>query len=119
MANNNRFYKDQTAKNADPKNAYLKIDSINFKRPMKISVMDFGKILDLGINADMASKNVSAKMFLGQDEDPNKPPDDIETCDSVNIAIDDNYLYIWVPSSKKWKRIMLGDWPEADLPNPE
>ena len=119
MAKQERLYKDKVVNEADPDQTFIKIDSARFKRPMAISASDLSKILLSSINTDTASNSVSAVVFSGQDEDPSKPPEDIKISDVVNIAIDENYLYIWVPSANKWKRIMLGDWPEPDLPDPD
>jgi hypothetical protein len=29
---------------------------------------------------------------------------------SAHIAVDTNYLYVWVPQTKRWKRMPLSEW---------
>lgn len=118
MAKEQKIYKSKRVSTLNAEKSYLKVEGIDFKRPVAISASDLSKVLLGEVNEDMARKNVSAVEFNGQDVDPKKKPEEIRVTDQINIAIDDNYLYIWVPSLKKWKRIMLGDWPEADLPDP-
>lgn len=119
MAKEVKIYKNKKVSSVNPERAYLRVEGIDFKRPVAISASDLSKVLLGEVNEDMTRKNVSGVEFSGQDEDPKKKPEEISVSDQINIAIDDSYLYIWVPSLKKWKRIMLGDWPNADLPNPE
>lgn len=119
MANQDRLYKNKIVADADPESTFIKVDSTAFKRPVAISASDLGKILRIDNSVDLTDKNVSAVKFSGQDADPNLPPEEIEITDRINIAIDDNYLYIWVPSLGKWKRVMLSDWPNANLPDPD
>jgi hypothetical protein len=118
MAKEVKIYKNKKVSVVNPDRTFIKIDGIDFKRPVAISASDLSKVLLSEIDEDMTRKNVSGVEFNGQDEDPTKEPEKISISDQINIAIDDSYLYIWVPSLKKWKRIMLGDWPEADLPPP-
>ena len=119
MAKEKKIYKHKKVDVINTDRTFLKIESVDFKRPVAISASDLSKVLLGEVNDDMARKNVSAVEFNGQDVDPKKNPKGIHVTDQINIAIDDSYLYIWVPSAKKWKRIMLGDWPDADLPEPD
>jgi len=120
MANQERIYKDLLkTDNPNPDTTFIKVDSNDFKRPMAISATGLGKILNLRLDADLDSKNVSGLQFKGQDQDPRMNPEQIPIDNKVFIAIDENFLYIWVSIVKKWKRIPLGDWPDADLPPPE
>ena len=119
MAQEKKIYKGKRVSDVDAEKTFLRVESVDFKRPVAISASDLSKVLLGEVNEDMARKNVSAVEFKGQDKNPKKKPEEIHVTDQINIAIDDSYLYIWVPSLKKWKRIMLGDWPDADLPNPE
>jgi hypothetical protein len=115
-----RIYKGfKITETADPEKTFIKIDSTDFKRPQAISASGLGKMIVGDLDADLDSKNVSAVEFAGQDGEPNKEPSEIPLAQSINIAIDENYLYIWVPKLKKWKRILLSDWPDADLPDPD
>jgi len=35
----------------------------------------------------------------------------LNTCKvNRNMAVDENYLYVWIASIEKWKRIILSDW---------
>lgn len=119
MPEQKNIYKGKKVDGFNTARTFIKLESADFKRPVAISASDLSKVLLGEVNVDMARKNVSAVEFNGQDVDPEKKPEDIKVEDQINIAIDNSYLYIWIPTLKRWKRIMLGDWPEADLPDPD
>ena len=74
MADERRIFKEKMVSGVDPEKTFIKVDSVNFKRPGAMSAATLGKILNLELNADLDSKNVSALDFNGQDVDPVKPP---------------------------------------------
>jgi hypothetical protein len=109
--NIDRFYKNESIVNADPINTVFLVDHVNFKRPYTISLETVGKILQLKLNEDLVkninSKNVTALNFLNQDTESNIPPNIEQIAQPSFIAIDENYLYVWVPQLNKWKKILL------------
>jgi len=89
----------------DFKNIYITVDSKLWKRPKPLSLEDLTKLFDLNSNA-----NVISVEYKNQEQNPEFPPNTFGLNIKTHIAVDENYLYIWVPSLKKWKRVILSDW---------
>ena len=114
--NNERFYRNHPAiQDFEPDKTFIKIDSNQFKRPSIISLECVGKVLQLKINNDLNSLNLSAVQFKNQDKNPELPPDTIPIAVKTHIAIDENYLYVWI--GNRWKRALLSDWDYHILPD--
>jgi len=106
---NERFFRNHpTLQDFEPNKTFLKVDSNQFKRPSIISLEFVGKVLQLKINDDLSALNLSAVEFKNQDKNPELPPDTIPVAPRTHIAVDENYLYVWVGT--KWKRMLLSDW---------
>jgi hypothetical protein len=113
-----RFYKNPgMLQEINPATTFVRLDNISFKRPVSISLEKMGQILTLKIEDDLFSeKNVSSLTFGGQDLDPALPPTACKVAQETQIAVDDNYLYIWVEKLSRWKRILLSDWSSHSAP---
>ena len=111
---NDRLYKNHKANNLDPKKTFIQIDSADFRKPISISLERIGNVLQLKVEDDLEIRNVSSVKCLNLENEPNLNPEKIEISPMTNIAVDENYLYIWVEKISKWKRILLSDW-ESDI----
>ena len=108
-----RFFKDRRheIKNINIDGAMVKIDSQEFRQPHIISVREIANSINLQFNKEsVEDKNLSVIGFDSQDSEPTKSPDDTLYVQKTFMAIDENYMYVWIPSLSKWKRIPLSDW---------
>jgi hypothetical protein len=106
----NRFYKENKVESANPGNSFLPIDSNEWRKAGIISVEKLGNLLQIQIDADTFKRNVTAVTFSHQDEIAELPPEALPVDPKTHISVDENYLYVWVPQSKRWKRIPLSVW---------
>ena len=108
------FYKNEKISNIDISNTYIQIDSDIFRKPYIISVETIGNLLQLKINnnliKDLSSKNVTSINYMGQDNNKDISPITGSPIEKTYISVDENYMYIWIDSLQKWKRILLSDW---------
>lgn len=105
-----RFYKENKVEGANPGNSFLPIDSNEWRKAGIISVERLGKILQIQLDEDTFKRNVTAVTFSKQDEIAELPPESLPVDPKTHISVDENYLYVWVPQSKRWKRIPLSMW---------
>ena len=75
-----------------------------------MSIQKLGSIIQIQIDEDVFKRNVTAVTFSKQDEIAELPPEALPVDTKTHISVDENYLYIWVPQSKRWKRIPLSQW---------
>jgi len=76
---------------------FILIDNKSLKRPTGYPLIKlFGLIKNIKITT--------------QSKKPKLPPNTEEINLPLTISVDDNYLYIWIESKQKWKRILLSDW---------
>lgn len=83
---------------------YVSLESKMFRHPLNVSLEDFSNLLDIKFN----TPNVNLNVFDNQDVSINLPPNTQSVDTKLELAIDDNYLYIWVKD--RWKRISLSDF---------
>lgn len=106
-----RFHKGhKILEDFNPVETFIKVDSKDFQRPCTISLEVVGKILQISIDDEIFERNVTSVEFEGQDKDPTLPPNTFKISEKTHIAVDENYLYVWVPQLEKWKRMLLSDW---------
>ena len=107
-----RFSKyEKEIPNLDIGTTYLLIDADYWKKPRSISIQNLGGSLNIKINEDLiADRNVTAVEYNNQDESPELPPNSFKVSTKAHLAIDKDYLYIWIPALNKWKRIILSEW---------
>jgi hypothetical protein len=106
-----RFFKGiRNLEQLDIVNSYVLVDNSGFKAPHVISVENIGKSLGLKIEGDLSAMNVSSVEMTGQESNPALPPDSVSFIPKTHIAVDENYLYVWIPKISKWKRLLLSDW---------
>ena len=106
----NRFYKENKIEEANPGNSFLPVDSNEWRKAGIISIERLGKILQIQLDEDVFKRNVTAVTFSKQDEIAELPPESLPVDPRTHISIDENYLYVWVPQSKRWKRLPLSIW---------
>ena len=114
-----RYYKKNPLLDLKPGETFIKVDSASFRRPSVISLERVGDILKIVVGEKLLEeRNTSSVTFSSQDENPELPPNTLSFVPKTHIAVDENYLYVWIPSLSRWKRMMLSDWsaPSAQAP---
>lgn len=105
-----RFYKETPIEGANPEKTFLPIDSNELRKAGIISIEKLGKIIQIQVDEDTLKRNVTAVTFSKQDEIAELPPESLPIDPKTHISVDENYLYVWVPQSKRWKRLPLSCW---------
>lgn len=113
MSSNDRLYKKpRLSENLDPSKTFVLVDSTDFIKPVTISIETIGKALQLRIDQNSEWKNISAVLPEELGRKPDTNPEKLSISPKTHISVDENYLYVWVPQSQKWKRTPLSDWPQ-------
>ena len=113
MVHDNRLYKGyKVVDGLDITKSFVLVDSASFKKPCTISLEKIGKAIEIKINEDIANKNVYSLEFSEQESNPQLPPNTLPLSTKTHISVDENYLYVWIPQSSRWKRILLSEWPQ-------
>lgn len=89
---------------------YVTLDNGSWKRPKIITLEKIGEILKINVNDNILERNVSCIKFSDQEDIPDMMPNRNYIVEKTFISVDENYLYVWIPSLKKWKRTLLCDW---------
>jgi len=98
---------------------FIEVDSPSWPRTCALTLEVLNNALHIKANEDylnelmensLRENNVISVQFINQNEDPTLPPNTFPINNKTHIAVDENYLYVWVPSLDKWKRILLSDW---------
>lgn len=107
-----RFHKNYNILNqVNVGNSFLLVDSPEFKKPSIITLEKIAGILQIKVNEDLLKeRNVTAVEIGLQEAKPSLPPGTFSVVPQTHIAVDDNYLYVWVQKQNRWKRIVLSDW---------
>lgn len=83
---------------------FVSLESDAFRYPMNLSLIDFTELLDIKFNP----ANVILTDFSNQGINKTLPPGARSLDSKLELASDDNFLYIW--KKDKWKRIPLSDF---------
>ena len=105
----------------DLSNVYIEVDHPSWSRPCTLTLETLGSSLQIKVNENYLEQlvkndvllkecNVTSVEVVNQNEFPFLPPHTFSVNVRTHIAIDENYLYVWVPQLSKWKRILLSDW---------
>ena len=106
-----RFYKGQHINTKEELlDCVVPLDSYTFKRPRVLTLEKLGGILMVDINDDIVQRNVTSVVPENQEGDPTVAPNGLPIIEKTFISVDENYLYVWIPSLEKWKRVLLSDW---------
>ena len=81
---------------------FLTVDSKDWRTPQLLSLETLSKTLP----PPPENAGVSNVEFSNQDQEPEAPPG--SSIQKAYIAVDENYLYVWVNS--RWKRTPLSEW---------
>ena len=112
MDNHERSYRPKNLKSTEElnlQNTFIEIESKSWKRSRMLSLENLNGVLSVEV-ADVKDRNVTSVVFKNQEENPESPPGTFKVDTKTHIAVDDNYLYVWVPSKKRWKRVILSSW---------
>lgn len=107
MSRNKNHHADN---NLDLINTFVNVDSKLWKGPRPLSLQNLGGVLNIKIDDEINERNVTSVEYINQEENPKLPPETFNINLRTHIAVDENYLYVWIDSLKKWKRILLSDW---------
>lgn len=108
-----RFYKDKQhqAEEVDIDTTMVQIDNQSFRQPKIISVAGMAHSLNVQFSKELVKdRNLSILEFDSQEIEPEESPNPEAIVQKTFMAIDENFLYVWIPSLKKWKRIPLSNW---------
>jgi hypothetical protein len=95
--------------NLDLENTYIELESKSWKRHRMLSLENLQGVLEVKVQ-DISDRNVTSVEYVNQEEFPELPPNTFNVNTKTHIAVDENYLYVWVPSLKRWKRTLLSNW---------
>jgi hypothetical protein len=108
-----RFYKNQqTLEFGD---AVIPIDSTSWNGTRIITVATLGNHIKLMIGTEFLKdiqfeQNVVIQKYTNQANEPSIGPSKDIPFQKTFMATDENWLYVWIESIKKWKRTPLSDW---------
>jgi hypothetical protein len=90
---------------------FFSIESKNWRRPRTLTLQNLGGALSVQISEEvLAERNVTSVEYVNQESNPDLPPNTFRVNTRTHIAVDDNYIYVWVPSLNRWKRALLSIW---------
>ena len=102
-----RFYRAKTEELDH--NTIIPVDNTRWKATRGLTLELLGEKLQVVINEGLLDdRNVSSVAFNNQDQFPEVPPGVKK--ERAHLSVDENYLYVWIDSKKKWKRAPLADW---------
>lgn len=110
---NDRIYKYQRIENLNeiqPDNTFIPVDNGEWKKKKALSIKQIGDTIQIVVEDDIRKKNVQSLQPTNIEKENSTPPHTIRHVEMTYISVDENYLYIWVPTLSKWKRIPLSDW---------
>jgi hypothetical protein len=106
-----RFYKeDRNAPEIVGDKTFIQVDSGDWRKPYILSIQRLGETLQIKLDKDLSNFNITSVKFENQDFVPERSPESLPINDKSHLAVDENYLYIWVPQVERWKRIPLSIW---------
>jgi hypothetical protein len=89
----------------------IQLDSKNWKRPRALTLEVLAGVLNVKVSDEVIyERNVTSVEYVNQEGNPEIPPNTFRVNTRTHIAVDDNYLYVWVPSLNRWKRLILSSW---------
>ena len=104
------YKNDKDLSFVNPSNTFIQVNSKDWIKPGILSIEKIGDILQIKMNEDLSHMNVTSVIFEKQNEFPEIPPESIPIDTKTHLAVDSNYLYVWVPQDERWKRIPLSIW---------
>jgi hypothetical protein len=106
-----RFFKeDKEVPQSNLEKTFIPVDCGDWRKPYILSLQKLGDRLQIKIEEDLKSLNVTSLKIEDQEFVPTRSPESLPITDRSHLAVDENYLYIWVPQSERWKRIPLSIW---------
>lgn len=84
---------------------FLEVDANEWRQPQYIKLRSVLDAMDLTIPD---APNVKLVTFEDQDVSINRPPNTYPLDHSLNLAVDENFLYVWI--NERWKRVPLTEF---------
>ena len=97
-----KIKKEHVQKKGD---TFFTVDSPSWRSPRQMDLESLRGVLDIPKDS---SANVVAYKFKDQDTNPTLPPGTHKLDKSLEMAVDDNFLYVWIKN--RWKRIPLNEF---------
>jgi len=88
-------------------NTFILVDSPTWRSPEHLDLESLRDIMEISKGKN-SFVNVFAYKFKDQDTEPTLPPGSHKLDKSLELAADDNFLYVWVKN--RWKRIPLTEF---------
>lgn len=109
-----RFYKSPRVTEAI-NDMVIPVDSTHWNKPRGITLKMLGDQLKVVIDESYLKQlkieqDLIVQAYNNQAIDPIAPPQPDLEVKKTYMAVDDNYLYIWIESKNRWKRVLLSDW---------
>ena len=90
---------------------YVPLDSMHWRRPRILTLQKLGEVLTVEFNDDIVKDRNVTSLNVNDVSvfEPSPPSPDAEVVRSF-IAVDKNYMYVWVPQAQRWKRVALSSF---------
>jgi hypothetical protein len=109
--NNNKLYKVEILpEGVKLSDVNVNVNSKLWRQPRTLTLENLGGLLSIAVSDGLEERNVTSVEYVNQSENPTLPPETFKVNTRTHIAIDENYLYVWVQSLNKWKRCLLSNW---------
>lgn len=106
----NIIKKQTDGEGLDLNQIFVPLYSRGWRQPQSISLKNFADKIEISVNEEALSKinpsSVSSVPASDIEIKPTAPPG--SKMIKSYIAIDENYLYVWV--GNRWKRTLLAEW---------
>ena len=96
--------------NEESNDVYVPVDSKKWRGHKSMTIEKLGDMLQVKVNDNLEGMNVTSVLSSDQENNPTVPPNGLPNMQKTYISVDENYLYVWIPSLKKWKRTLLSNW---------
>jgi len=97
----------------DKTNTFIELNSPYWRGANKLSLENLQNLLSINpdtLQVEINSSSVFSEPYNNHNLYYNRPPKDSSDYVRLTLATDDNYLYVWIESQKRWKRALLTEW---------
>ena len=84
---------------------FLEVNAPNWRETQYVPIKTVFELLEIEFPA---SPNVKLVTFEDQDVSINKPPNTYPLDHPLHLAVDENFLYVWI--NERWKRVPLSSF---------
>ena len=94
-------------------NTFIELNSPLWRAASKISLENLKTVLSVNpqtLQVEMNSQNVFYEQFNEYNLSYYTPPNRSSEKIGLTLSKDENYLYVWIESQNRWKRVPLSEW---------